>query len=441
MFDTAPKYPNRLRQTIDKCHLTVEEVAEGTNIPKRTLFDYCAGRVRIPKQRLEALADFLGYPADYLEPSTMNSFLLQSEGKQADIVWRLTGVTNTLDGLRRKLLEQLLYASGAMFITSTKDELVSPDAWERLSFVLNNPYRTDEATLTHLETLTNTYWELYRSAIAKTDLLSSASGHLLTVTHLLSSSQPEDVQKRLCCIISNTAQIVGEIYFDMNDVKTAGAYYNLAVEAAQAVGNHALQALALGRKGFLLIYTGEYEAALPFLQKSYSLAENTATGKSKSWIVMMEAEALSNLKRKKECLATLDKTIQVFDQDRSATGEDKQWTGFTHSTRVGYAGICYLHLHLPHDAQPMLHTALEALPPGPTRRRSIILGDLATAYMQQNEIEEACKTATQALSYAAQTKSSRALEQLRRFQQEMNAFSKVSSVKKFNEYMRIVKYV
>jgi tetratricopeptide (TPR) repeat protein len=204
--------------------------------------------------------------------------------------------------------------------------------------------------------------------------------------------------------------------------------------------NHTLQALALGRKGFLSIHTGEYEAALPFLQKSYSLAENTATGKSKSWIVMMEAEALSNLKRKDECLAVLEKTIQVFDQDRSVTGEDKQWTGFTQSTRVGYTGICYLRLHLSHDAQSMLHTALEDLPPGPTRRRSIILGDLATAYMQQNEIEEACKTATQALSCAAQTKSSRALEQLRRFQREINAFGQVSSVRKFNEHMRIVKY-
>jgi tetratricopeptide (TPR) repeat protein len=226
----------------------------------------------------------------------------------------------------------------------------------------------------------------------------------------------------------------------MNDVKVANTYYNVAAEAAQEAGSHALQALALGRKGFLSIHAGEYEAALSFLQQAYSLAENTTTGKSKSWIVMMQAEALSHLQRKNECLAVLDKTVQVFDQDRSVTGEDNRWTGFNQPTRVGYAGICYLRLDLPEDAQPMLYTALEALPAGPTRRRSIILGDIATTYMQEREIEEACKVATQALSYAAQTKSARALHHLRRFQREINRFRKVSAVRKFNEHMRIVKY-
>jgi hypothetical protein len=154
------------------------------------------------------------------------------------------GVINNVDKLRRRLLQQLLYAGGTMLGTS-KEDLTSPDAWERLSFALNNPYRTDEATLTHLETLTNAYWDLYRGAIAKVDLQSSVSGHLLTITHLLQSTQPTAVQKRLCSVASNTAQILGEIYFDMNDIASADTYYELAAEAAQEVNNYALWGIAL----------------------------------------------------------------------------------------------------------------------------------------------------------------------------------------------------
>src|SRR5713226_2340206 len=105
MIEGTPKYPNCLRQTIDKCHLTVEEVAAETEIPKRTLFDYCAGRVRIPIKRLEVLADYLGYPASYLVPSIENPYLVQSEKRYID-VWMQPGVINNVDKLRRRLLQQ-----------------------------------------------------------------------------------------------------------------------------------------------------------------------------------------------------------------------------------------------------------------------------------------------------------------------------------------------
>ena len=267
------KFPNHLRQAIKQCGLTIQNVATETGIPLRTLFDYCAGRVPIPKERLESLASMLGYPSHHLVPAfpvIQDPCLVQYEDEQAS-EWILSGANNSVDNLRRKLLQQLLSATSTTSFISQND-LINPDSWERLSLALNNPYRIDNATVTHLEGITHAYWDLYRSAIAKVDLLNGVSGHLLTITQLLRASQPLAMQSRLSCIASNTSQILGEIYFDMNKLEKANAYYTLAIEAAHEVDNHALESLALGRKGFLSVYKGEYLDALPLFKRAYSLA-------------------------------------------------------------------------------------------------------------------------------------------------------------------------
>jgi tetratricopeptide (TPR) repeat protein len=341
-----------------------------------------------------------------------------------------------LDNLRRTILQQLLTSTNTLIVVP-REELLNIDAWERLALALKAPSRVDSATTTHLEQLTNTYWDLYRSAIAKGDLLSSVSGHLVTLTQLLRTSQPLAIQSRLCSAASNTCQIIGEIYFDMNNVTTAEAYYNLAIEAAHEVDNDPLEALSLGKIGVLSVYRGAYNESLPILQRAYALAENTTTGKSKSWLKWKEAETLSGLQKKDDCIAAVHQAEEVFDQDgSSSTGEDRRCTG----PLIGYKGICYVHLHLPKEAQPLLLSALQQLPSGQARRRKAqILTNLALTYAWEEEIEEAYKVASQALLYAAQTKSSWAVSTLRNFQKEVRQWKDVYCVKKFNKLLNTVK--
>ncbi|MEO8973180.1 MAG: helix-turn-helix transcriptional regulator [Ktedonobacteraceae bacterium] len=65
---TPPKYPNSLREQIQHNGLTLTEVAQETDIPLRTVSDYCAGRLRIPRQRLEEFAHLIGCTADEIVP-------------------------------------------------------------------------------------------------------------------------------------------------------------------------------------------------------------------------------------------------------------------------------------------------------------------------------------------------------------------------------------
>jgi len=59
-------YPNRLRECIKASGYKIQEFAQETKIPLRTLYDYFKGMVPIPRERLETMADALGYPVNYL---------------------------------------------------------------------------------------------------------------------------------------------------------------------------------------------------------------------------------------------------------------------------------------------------------------------------------------------------------------------------------------
>lgn len=450
MAEDLSKYPNHLKTMIKQTGLSVKEVADESGIPLRTLFDYCAGKVPIPRKRLEEIALIIGCSPQCLVPIIPGTRLdlLQYSEEYANS-WVPAGVLTNLDKLRRDLLVQLkrLTTVAGLSLLGPTEELLNPDAWERLLSALDKTSRADQATLTHLETLTDTYWGLYRTAIAKADLLSSVSGHLMTVTRLLKVNQPTAAQFRLCSIASNTAQIIGEIHYDLDNIAEAKAYYQLAARAAEEIDNHSLRATALGREGFLPVYQGKPYDALPLLQEAYTLAEKNTTGKTKAWVAMMEAEALARMAGKKaECLSLLQKVDEVFQEEDAPLGEqpntdDRKWTGFTYPTLMGYKGTCFLYLHLPEEARSMLLTALESLSPGPTRRRSLLLTDLAMSYVQSQDIEEACNTATQALIATAQSKSPRSLQRLRDFQQTLQPWRDLASVRRFNSAMRMLKAI
>jgi tetratricopeptide (TPR) repeat protein len=230
----------------------------------------------------------------------------------------------------------------------------------------------------------------------------------------------------------------------LDQIEDAKIYYRLAAQAADEVDNHALKATALGREGFLPVYQGNPYEALPLLRAAYTLAEESTTGQTKAWIAMMEAEALSRIEGKKEeCLSMLEKVEGVFCEENARieaapNKDDRKWTGFNQPTLIGYKGTCFLHLRQPEKARSLLLTTLETLPPGPTRRRSLVLTDLALSHVQSQEIEEACETATLALVYTAQSKSPRSLQRLRHFQKALQPWRNLACVRRFTSAMKIL---
>jgi tetratricopeptide (TPR) repeat protein len=67
--DALSKHPNTLLEWIKRRHYKVKALADKTDIPIRTLWDYIAGRVLIPEYRLERLAECLSCRPEQLLPT------------------------------------------------------------------------------------------------------------------------------------------------------------------------------------------------------------------------------------------------------------------------------------------------------------------------------------------------------------------------------------
>lgn len=428
------QYVNPLRVWMDAIGITYEELAEETGLSVRTVKGYGAGERSIPRKNCELLAPVLGCSVEYLALSRVQlSGMLQLSGTYH--LWTLAGV-EAMSELRseimrrRDFLQEVVLGGATLYLRPL--EVLNPDSLSRITHVMAHPSHIDLQTLESLEAVTNHFWSLYRSATVKIDLLGSVIGHLQTLNRLLGGAGSGEVEQRLATMVSHTAQIAGEIAFDVQDIPRAEGYYSLAIEAADLAGDRALQSVALGRLGFLPIYRRQFKEALSPLEEAARLSAHGATPTARSWIAMMKAEALSNLSDTDGCSRTIGEAESLFAH--ATVGEDSLGTGFTHSTLISYKGICYLRLRRAGDAQRALQTSLEEFSQ-PTRRRAIILTDLAHSYVLQEEIEQACRIANEALALAHQTKSSRAIERLHKLQRDLKPWRNTTNVQQLNEQL------
>ncbi len=341
---------------------------------------------------------------------------------------QLAEIESKDDMKRRQFLSNI--GMVGMTLATMPQEFLAPAPWERLSMAVARPSRIDANTLAHLQTITKSYWQL-RSSLTSRELFQGVLGHLETVTQLLQSPQPPTIHVQLCAIASEVAQITGQMSFDVNDYATAHGYYKAALEAANEGENKALYAVALGRMSFLHIYTGQSQKALVLLQRAHSIATNQTTATTRSWLAVVEAEAQANLNDATACYKALERAEPHIEQ--GIPDKDPYWTGYDSSRLSGYKGVCYLKLQKPENALIALQEALALAAPSAMRRHSTILTDLATAYVQQGEVEEGCKRADQALAITTQTKSAMVLHRIQKFRQLLEPWQSLSAVRDLDE--------
>jgi transcriptional regulator with XRE-family HTH domain len=101
---TPPKYPNHLREQVHNNGLTLNEVAQETDIPLRTLSDYCSGKVHIPRQRLTSLAQLIGCAPEEIVPKFEAG---EASAEHTTFNWHIPYPRNPFFTGREQLLQEL----------------------------------------------------------------------------------------------------------------------------------------------------------------------------------------------------------------------------------------------------------------------------------------------------------------------------------------------
>jgi len=335
---------------------------------------------------------------------------------------------------RRQVLQGMLSIASAALVLPPQ-EILTPDSWERLALVGRKPASIDTSALQDLETITKSDWRL-RANTTSADLMNGVLGHFQTVIELLQHSQPTATFRHLCSIVGETAQILGQMLFDLQDYPAAWSYYTVALHAAQEALNTDLRAVGLGRMSFLLTYSHQAQQALPLLEEAQHLTQQRPSLTIRSWLAAVEAEAQAQLPNATACSRALETAELLATED--GFGVDPYATGLNLSRLAGYKGVCFVRLQQPERARPALQQALDLLPPHAIRRQSTLLTDMATAYVQQGAIEQACQLAGQAATLTVETRSRSVLQRLRHLRQKMEPWNTMSTVRDFDEQTAVL---
>jgi hypothetical protein len=101
-------------------------------------------------------------------------------------------------------------------------------------------------------------------------------------------------------------------------------------------------------------------------------------------------------------------------------------------------GRCYVLLHQPEAAQPLLQEALSLRDRSHVRGRAVMLFDLATTYVHQRDLDMAAQIAGEAITLSAEHRITSVTECTRRFQAELRPWSTHPVIKDLDDQLQLV---
>lgn len=403
------QHPNRLRALLREAGLTIREVHRETSIPESTIYYWAAGHGVIPKEERMALAQVIGcFPHDLAPKYDMLALQYEnaSSGWGRDMLIK-----------RRELLQLLTMAGGAL--------LASEIDWDRIEASLTRPSQIDASLVNDLETITSNYWSLFIAASPKSAVLDGVLGQLKMHIQFLKEAQATRTHQRLCALASSMSQLAGEIFFDLHDHDTAQSCYVFAASSAKEAKAFDLWASALVRSSYLPIFEERYENAVPLLEHAEVLAQRGDPAlPTRYWAAATSAEAESGLGNLKACQRAFERAHGV----NALAGISPAWVRFDASRLPALQGASYVRSEQPGLAEPILHQALRQSAKT-SRRRAMILSDLALAALQQTDVGKACSYAEEVVTLTARSASGFLRNSVLKIQQQLTPFADVEEVR------------
>ena len=337
-----------------------------------------------------------------------------------------------LDDMQRR---PFLRGLGAFIGMAAASAFIEP--WERLSHALRHPSRVDRATVASLVSLT-VMLESRESQENPRALLGPVEGHLGNVVTLLAGSPP--LRPQLCSIAGETAALAGWLAWDIEDRPAAAGYFRVGIDAAKEANDRALGAYLVGSSCVQPAYRERPYARLRRLQgRTHGFARCDASPSTRAWLATLEAEAHALAGDTSNCLRVFDEAEAAMSR---AEGEDEsrrpRLAFFDPDRLTGERGVALARLGQPDAAQDVLAPALASLDPSVVKTRPRLLAALATAHVQQGDVDRACELGAEALGIAAQQEVQPNLQDVRKVRLDLEPWRDSQAVKDFDEQLRAV---
>lgn len=225
------------------------------------------------------------------------------------------------------------------------------------------------------------------------------------------------------------SQLAGEIFFDLHDYSTAQSCYTFAATSAHEAKAYDLWASALVRHSYPPIFDERYEDALPLLEQAEYIAQRGDPAlPTKYWAAATYAEAESGVGSLAACQSAFERAQGVHD----LAGGSPAWVRFDASRLPALQGASYVRLEQPDWAEPMLQKALQQSAKT-SRRRAMILSDLALSALQQADVEKACTYADEVVTLTSSSSSGFLRNSVSKIERRLAPFADVEAVRKLEK--------
>jgi tetratricopeptide (TPR) repeat protein/transcriptional regulator with XRE-family HTH domain len=253
------------------------------------------------------------------------------------------------------------------------------------------------------------------------------------VSGLLAGSYREAVGRELFAAVARLTELAGYMAVDTGQPGLAQRYYIQSLRLAQAAGDRGYGGYVLAASmSHLAAQLGNPREIAQLARAAREGARGHATPRVEAMFHAAEARGHALLGDARAAQASTGRAVAAMEQADAASGDDPVWIRhFDEAYLADELAHCHRDLGQPEQAARYAEQSLAGHPESRARRRAIGYVLLATAQVQQREIEQACATGLQAVELLETLRSNRGAEYLEDLQQRLEPFRDESVVREF----------
>ncbi|MFD7441756.1 transcriptional regulator [Streptomyces sp. NPDC059909] len=253
------------------------------------------------------------------------------------------------------------------------------------------------------------------------------------VSGLLSGSYREPVGRQLFAAVARLTELAGYMAVDTGQPGLAQRYYIQALRLAQAADDRAYGGYVLAASmSHLAAQLGNPREIAQLARAAQEGARGRVTPRAEAMFYAAEARGHALLGDARTCHEVAGKALAALDRADPESGDDPAWIAhFDHAYLADELAHCHRDLGEADAAARRAVDSLEGHPESRARRRAIGLVLLASARVQQREVEEACRTGTRAVELLGTLRSSRGAEYLEDLQHRLEPYGEEPAVREF----------
>src|SRR6266851_129820 len=253
----------------------------------------------------------------------------------------------------------------------------------------------------------------------------------------LVASVPEAARRSLAAAVSESSLLAGRIeFFDLQNPAKAQASLVIALQAAQDAQDALLGSAVLAHMAFIPAFSGDpkrAEEARDKIRAARAFARRgPASPEMLAWLDATEAEVETRFANTRKALQLIHHGEDIF-----ATEEPRpspSWLDWFSPVRLaGFKGNTLLIAKQHGPARDTLQNVLDHLPQESAKQRSVFLGDLAAVAVAENNPDEACTLAEEALDHLARYWYATGMDRIRAVRESLTKWESLPCVRRLDE--------